>query len=93
MDKSLHIELIRDRFESEPRGSRTQAALHLVLRRLILDGELPAGSPLPPTRPLASELGVSRSTLVRVYEQMLVEGYLQSRGGAGTLVSEVRPAA
>jgi GntR family transcriptional regulator/MocR family aminotransferase len=93
MDKSLHIELIRDRFESEPRGSRTQAALHLVLRRLILDGELPAGSPLPPTRRLASELGVSRSTLVRVYEQMLVEGYLQSRGGSGTLVSEALPAA
>jgi GntR family transcriptional regulator/MocR family aminotransferase len=93
MDKSLHIELIRDRFENEPRGSRTQAALHLVLRRLILDGELPAGSPLPPTRRLASELGVSRSTLVRVYEQMLVEGYLQSRGGSGTLVSEALPAA
>jgi len=93
MDKSQHIELIRDRFESEPRGSRTQAALHLVLRRLILDGELPAGSPLPPTRRLASELGVSRSTLVRVYEQMLVEGYLQSRGGSGTLVSEALPAA
>jgi GntR family transcriptional regulator/MocR family aminotransferase len=93
MDKSLRIELIRDRFANEPRGSRTQAALHLVLRRLILDGELPAGSPLPPTRRLASDLGVSRSTLVRVYEQLLVEGYLQSRGGSATLVSEALPAA
>jgi Transcriptional regulators containing a DNA-binding HTH domain and an aminotransferase domain (MocR family) and their eukaryotic orthologs len=93
MDKSLRMDLIRDRFAtSELRGSRTQATLHLVLRRLILDGELPSGSPLPPTRRLAGELGVSRSTLVRVYEQLLVEGYLQSRGGSGTLVSEALPA-
>lgn len=93
MDKSLCTELIRERFENESKRSRAQAALHLALRRLILDGDLPSGSALPPTRHLASELAVSRSTLVRVYEQLLVEGYLQSRGGSGTLVSEALPAA
>ena len=93
MDKSLCMELIRQRFEGEPSGSRKQTALYLAIRRLILDGELRPGSPLPPTRQLTSELGLSRSTLVRVYEQLLVEGYLQSRGGSGTMVSEALPVA
>lgn len=88
MDKSLCAELIRSRLDSEASGSRTQTAFCLAIRRLILDGELPPGSPLPPTRMLTNELGLSRSTLVRAYEQLRLEGYLQSRGGSATLVSE-----
>ena len=88
MDKSLCAELIRARFDQEASGPRTPAALYLALRRLILDGELPAGTPLPPTRLLTAELGLSRSTVVRTYEKLRVEGYLQSRGGSATLVSE-----
>lgn len=88
MDKSLCAELIRSRFESTAGESRSQTTLYLLIRRLILDGELPPGCPLPPTRVLTSELGLSRSTVVRAYEKLQVEGYLQSRGGSGTQVSE-----
>ena len=81
MDKSLSAELIRSRFEGAAGESRSQTTLYLLIRRLILDGELPPGCPLPPTRVLTSELGLSRSTVVRAYEKLQVEGYLQSRGG------------
>jgi GntR family transcriptional regulator/MocR family aminotransferase len=88
MDKALCLELIRSRFERDSNGSGALATLYLSLRRLILDGELSAGSPLPATRLLANELGLSRSTLVRAYEQLLLEGYLQSHRGSGTRVSD-----
>lgn len=88
MDKALCMELISCRFDRESSGSGALATLYLLLRRLILDGELTAGSPLPATRLLASELGLSRSTVVRVYEKLLLEGYLQSHRGSGTCVSE-----
>lgn len=53
------------------------------LRNKVMAGELAAGVKLPPTRAFATELGVSRSTVVMAYEQLVAEGYLQSRRGSG----------
>ena len=58
------------------------------LRRMILNGALPPGKKLPSTRELALELGVSRITIKSVYEQLISEGYVQGKTGAGTFVSE-----
>jgi GntR family transcriptional regulator / MocR family aminotransferase len=66
--------------------------LHGEVRRLILDGVVPPGSRLPATRTVAARLGVSRSSVVAVYEQLLAEGYLAGRQGAGTFVSRALPA-
>jgi GntR family transcriptional regulator/MocR family aminotransferase len=57
-----------------------------ALRAAILAGELAPGSRVPSSRALADTLGVSRSTTVPVYEQLLAEGYLVSRRGSGTFV-------
>ncbi|HWN61219.1 MAG TPA: GntR family transcriptional regulator, partial [Streptosporangiaceae bacterium] len=38
------------------------------LRRLIDEGELPPGEPLPPDRALAAALAVGRSTVVAAYD-------------------------
>src|SRR5258708_12229010 len=46
---------------------------------------------LPPTRELAEELGVSRNTVVNAFEQLIAEGYLESKVGAGTYVTHVLP--
>jgi DNA-binding transcriptional MocR family regulator len=51
-------------------------------------GELRAGDSLPTTRDLARDLGVSRSTVVRAYEQLTREGWIEGRVGRGTLVSD-----
>ena len=91
MHNSIYADLIRERFQSASPSRRAREALYLTLRQLILDGALGAGEALPPSRLLAGELGLGRSTVVRVYEQLLVEGYLCGRSGSGTFVSEDLP--
>lgn len=66
--------------------------LYERLRGAILAGRLEGGARLPSTRTLASELGISRSTTVLAYTQLLLEGYLESRAGQGTLVARDLPA-
>jgi GntR family transcriptional regulator/MocR family aminotransferase len=65
--------------------------LYEALRRAILAGRPGPGERLPATRTLAQELGVSRTTVVSAYEQLLAEGYLTGRMGAGTFVSASLP--
>ncbi|HEX8921944.1 MAG TPA: PLP-dependent aminotransferase family protein [Pyrinomonadaceae bacterium] len=62
-----------------------------TIRRSILSGGLSAGRQLPASRLLAKQLGVSRMTVVNAYEQLLAEGYLEGRSGAGTFVSAHLP--
>ncbi len=54
-----------------------------TIRARAASGELPEGTKLPPTRVFATELGVSRSTMVTAYEQLVAEGYLSSVPGSG----------
>ena len=61
------------------------------IRLAILNGELSKGFALPSSRDLASELGVSRMTVVSAYDQLTAEGYLTSAVGRGTFVSEELP--
>ncbi|EBA15330.1 transcriptional regulator, GntR family protein [Roseobacter sp. SK209-2-6] len=67
------------------RGSRIPVFEQICdgIRMRAVKGDLAAGSLLPPTRVFATELGVSRSTVVTAYEQLVAEGYLQSQPGSG----------
>jgi GntR family transcriptional regulator/MocR family aminotransferase len=65
--------------------------LYRQVRDAILDGRLRAGDDLPSSRELARRLAISRSTVVVVYERLRAEGFVESRGGARTFVSDVRP--
>ncbi|MFD2348888.1 aminotransferase class I/II-fold pyridoxal phosphate-dependent enzyme [Nonomuraea ferruginea] len=47
----------------------------------------PPGTRLPATRDLAADLSVSRGVVVEAYEQLVAEGFLVSRVGAGTQVA------
>jgi GntR family transcriptional regulator/MocR family aminotransferase len=62
--------------------------IYRQLRRAILEGRLRAGEPLPPSRELARRLSVARTTVTVAYERLAGEGYVRSRIGAGTFVSE-----
>src|SRR5580692_9740059 len=73
-----------------PDQTRQQAVFDR-LRQGILAGSLPAGSRLPPTRALASELGVARQTVVLAYERLAAEGYVRARTGSGTFVAADLP--
>lgn len=58
-----------------------------ALRAMILERRLPPGQQVPSSRALAAELGISRIPALGAYAQLLAEGYLESRQGAGTFVS------
>ena len=62
--------------------------IYRQLRRAILDGRLPSGGRLPPTRELARRLKVSRTTVTVAYDRLGGEGFITSRVGAGTFVSD-----
>jgi GntR family transcriptional regulator/MocR family aminotransferase len=68
-----------------------QAQIYQGIRRAILEGALAPGSQLLSSRALAIDLGVSRTTTLLAYEQLLAEGYLQARRGSGTFVASALP--
>ena len=57
-----------------------------AIRAAIIDGRLQAGAPLPATRLLAGDLGVSRGVIVEAYQRLADEGLVSARPGAGTRV-------
>ena len=67
--------------------------LYRALRAGIIDGVVPPGTRLPATRALATELGLSRTTVLLAYEQLAAEGYLDGRQGSGSFVQAVAAAA
>jgi GntR family transcriptional regulator / MocR family aminotransferase len=62
--------------------------LRAGLRDAIRSGRLPAGTRLPASRVLADDLGTSRGVVVEAYAQLVAEGFLVTRPGSGTLVSD-----
>jgi len=54
----------------------------------ILVGSFASGTKLPSSRKLAIQLGVSRNTVVLVYQALIDEGYIESRERSGIYVSE-----
>jgi GntR family transcriptional regulator/MocR family aminotransferase len=62
--------------------------LEQALRTAIRSGRLAAGTRLPSSRDLSSQLGVSRGVVTAAYGQLAAEGYLITRQGAPVRVSE-----
>jgi GntR family transcriptional regulator / MocR family aminotransferase len=83
-------ELLVELDRSNPRPLRSQ--LEDGLREAVRSGRLAARTRLPATRALASDLGVSRRLVVDAYAQLLAEGYLVARSGAGTFVADAASA-
>lgn len=74
-------------------GLPLQGRLRLAVVQAILEGRLPAGSPLPSSRKLARLLGISRNTVTAAYEQLVDEAFLQARPRSGIFVAHgARPA-
>lgn len=79
----LHLDL-RDAITPGARGVRDM--LLTALRDAVRSGRLAPGTGLPPSRTLAADLGVARNTVADVYAELVAEGWLASRQGAGTWV-------
>jgi GntR family transcriptional regulator/MocR family aminotransferase len=82
-------------FTSLPLQGASDVPLHRQiyerLREAILSGHLGAGAQLPSTRNLAVQLSMSRTTVTTAYDQLMAEGYLDSKTGSGTYVNELVP--
>ena len=63
--------------------------LYQVLRQRMLDGRLARGTRLPASRDLAVALGISRNSVVRAFDQLYAEGFIQGRVGSGTFVADL----
>jgi len=80
---------VLDGFEFEPGPPAKHEQLFRYLHDAIASGLLRAGSRLPPTRNVASQLGVSRQTVVVAYERLLAEGMIEGQQGSGSFVSSI----
>ena len=84
---------MREPIDLEPlfpdRSSGEVLAVQLVrrLRTAIESGFFPASSRLMPSREFARRLGLSRNTVTSALDQLVAEGYLEARVGAGTFVT------
>jgi GntR family transcriptional regulator/MocR family aminotransferase len=67
-------------------GQPLHDQLFLQLSAAIAAGQIGRGTRLPPSRKMASELGISRTTVVHSYERLAAEGYLHQKVGVGTFV-------
>jgi DNA-binding transcriptional MocR family regulator len=61
-------------------------ALATAIRNAVLDGTIPAGNQLPAERRLASQLGISRGTVVTALARLRAEGWLSTQRGSGSTV-------
>jgi GntR family transcriptional regulator / MocR family aminotransferase len=62
--------------------------IYRQIRCAILERRIRAGDRLPSSRDLARALRVARMTVVVAYERLAGEGFLHTRVGAGTFVSD-----
>lgn len=68
-----------------------QQQVYAQICEMILSGRLKMGDPMPGSRALAEQLGVSRNTVTIAYENLLAEGYLDVRPNVGTFVATDLP--
>jgi GntR family transcriptional regulator / MocR family aminotransferase len=76
--RDLHLDLSR---------SGRRVGLERALREAVQSGRLAPGTVLPPSRALASDLGIARNTVAEAYTQLVAEGWLTARQGSGTRVT------
>ena len=81
LDQHFHIE-----FDPE-RTLQDQIREYLV--NLILSARLPMDQPLPSSRNLSQKLGVSRNTIVLIYESLVDSGFIESHPRKGFFVAQI----
>lgn len=71
------------RHASRQNNLRLYERLHSVLKDAIINNDVPKDYSLPATRKMAEALGLSRTTVIKAYELLRLEGYIYSKTGSG----------
>ncbi|PRA04019.1 GntR family transcriptional regulator [Arthrobacter sp. MYb229] len=56
------------------------------IRQLVVNGRVLHGTMLPSERELVAELGMSRTTITRAYQELRERGFAEARQGSGTRI-------
>lgn len=74
------------------RQSRTPVFIQIYkqLRHAIASGRIHSATRLPSTRRFAKELGVSRTTIVVAYDQLIADGYAEGRRGSAVVACDIK---
>ena len=80
----MQIPVLLDRSRREPLTSQLVEQLRDAIRHARIRG----GTRLPSSRRLAEQLAVSRNTVIRAYDTLIVEGYVESRPASGIFVAD-----
>ncbi len=96
MDYALLVNTYRK--QNKAKQWSGQRLLHECLRAAIRNGTLAAGTRMPSSRVLATELGIARNTALYAYEQLATEGFVLSERRGTTVANlsaavAMRPAA
>lgn len=82
--------LFEIKIEKAPKESGSATSrLYRQLKAAIADGRLPAGAKLPSSRTAQTLFGVSRNTVIAVYERLLLEGLAVTKRGSGTFIAQL----
>lgn len=82
--RTARLDIHLDPVSAEPVFSQICAAVSAD----IAAGTLPAGTRLPPTRALATQLDIAVNTVAKAYRELEVQGYIEGRGRRGTFVRD-----
>jgi GntR family transcriptional regulator/MocR family aminotransferase len=80
----MQISVLLD--QSRPESLTTQMVDQI--REAIRCARIPPGTRLPSSRRLSEQLAISRNTVVRAYDLLLMEGIVESRPASGIYVAE-----
>src|SRR5271156_6960282 len=83
----MQISILLDR--SRPESLTTQMVDQI--REAIRGARIGPGTRLPSSRRLSEQLAISRNTVVRAYDLLLMEGIVESRPASGIYVAEQLP--
>jgi GntR family transcriptional regulator / MocR family aminotransferase len=79
----MQLVLALDRAQKRPLYKTLAAAI----KKAIYEGRLKPGESLPSVRELAEQYSLSRSTVLRCYEDLHTQGYIRSAARLGTFVN------
>lgn len=58
------------------------------IKKMVMNGELKAGTPLPSMRSLAKSLHISVITVQRAYDDLQKDGFIESTIGRGSFITD-----
>ena len=85
----MQIPILLDRTRSDPLTTQLVEQLRDAIRHV----RIAPNARLPSSRRLSKQLDISRNTVVRAYELLLIEGYVESRPASGMFVAASLPEA